>query len=78
MEAKVYRAKSRYRLRSGDSTARIHLDAVNPENLNNYFDQLKRIYDEFDFEEHPEAIYNMDKTRAPLEPCPPKVVAAKG
>ena len=66
------------RLRSGDSTAGIRLDAVNPENLNNYFDQLKQIYDEFNFEEHPEAIYNMDETGVPLEPRPPKVVAAKG
>ena len=66
------------KLRSGDSTAGIRLDAVNPENLNNYFDQLKQIYDEFNFKEHPEAIYNMDETGVPLEPRPPKVVAAKG
>ena len=66
------------KLRSGDLTAGIRLDAVNPENLNNYFDQLKKIYDEFNFEDHPEAIYNMDETGVPLEPSPPKVIAAKG
>ena len=65
-------------LRSGDSTAAIRLDAVNPENLNNYFDSLRSIFDEFDFDDHPEAIYNMDETGIPLEPRPPKVIAKRG
>lgn len=47
-------------LRFGDSTALIRLDAVNPENLNNYYDSLRSIFDEFSFDDHLEAIYNMD------------------
>ena len=31
----------------------------------------------FNFYEHPEAIYNMDETGVPLDPCPPKVIVAK-
>ena len=65
-------------LRSGDSTAGVRMDAVNEENMQNYFDQLKDIFDKGDFWNHPEAIYNMDKTGVPLEPRPPKVVAQKG
>jgi len=36
-------------LRSGDSTAAIRLDAVNEENMDNYFDMLKEIINEGDF-----------------------------
>ena len=65
-------------LRSGDSTAAVRLDAVNEENMNNYFDMLKDVFDKGDFWNHPEAIYNMDESGMPLEPRPPKVVARKG
>jgi len=65
-------------LRSGDSTAAIRLDAVTEENMDNYFDMLKEVFDDGDFWNHPEAIYNMDETGMPLEPRPPKVVARKG
>ena len=51
---------------------------MNPENLNNYFDALRSIFDEFDFDDHPKAIYNMDETGVPLEPRPPKVIAKRG
>ena len=47
------------RLRSGDSTAGVRMEAVNAENLKNYFDLLKSVYDEFEFENFPESIYNM-------------------
>ena len=43
-------------LRSGDSTAAVRLDAVNEENMNNYFDMLKDVFDKGDFWNHPEAI----------------------
>ena len=66
------------RLRRGDSTAAIRMDVVNMENIKAYFEELKLIFDEFNFYEHPEAIYNMDETGVPLDPCPPKVIAAKG
>ena len=66
------------RLRAGDSTAGVRMDAVNAENIHAYFDLLRSVYDEFGFDDHPECIYNMDETGVPLEPRPPKIVAAKG
>jgi len=39
---------------------------------------LKKIFNEGDFWNHPEAIYNMDESGMPLEPRSPKVVAKKG
>ena len=50
------------------------MDAINAGNLKNYFDQLRGLFDEYDFDNHPEAIYNMDETGVPLEPQPPKAV----
>ena len=57
-------------LRAGDATASIRMDAINADNLKNYFDQLRQIFDNYDFNNHvhPEAIYNMDETGMPLEP----------
>ena len=46
--------------------------------MKTYFGLLREMYDEFDFENHPEAIYNMDETAVPLEPRPSKVVAKRG
>ena len=65
-------------LRAGDSTAGVRMDAVNAENIANYFDQLRSLFDEYDFDNHPEAIYNLDETGVPLEPRPPKVISQKG
>ena len=53
----------------------LRMDAVNTENIHNL---LRSVYDEFRFDDHPECIYNMDKTGVPLEPHPPKIVAPKG
>ena len=37
-------------LRAGDSTAAsIRMDAINAENLKNYYDQLRSLFDEYDF-----------------------------
>ena len=66
------------RLRAGDATAGVRMDAVNVENITAYFDLLRNVFDEFGFDQHPERIYNMDETGVPLEPHPPKVVAFKG
>ena len=66
------------RLRRGDATAGVRLDAVNADNIRGYYALLKEIYDEFDFESHPERVYNMNETGVPLDPRPPKVIAAKG
>ena len=65
-------------LRSGDSTAGMRMSAVNKDNINHYIDLLQEVFDEHNFSSHPEAIYNMDKTGMPLEPRPPKVIAAGG
>ena len=65
-------------LRSGDSTSTVRMNAVNPENVNTYFDLLEDIFDQFDFYSYPETIYNMDEKGMPLEPRPPKIVARKG
>ena len=54
------------------------MDATSSENIEAYFDLLSDMFDEFDFGNHPESIYNMDETGVPLEPRPPKVVAKWG
>ena len=66
------------RLRVGDSTAGVRFDAITAENMDHYFNLLKGVYDEFDFNEHPESLYNMDETGVPLCPRPPKIIAKKG
>ena len=63
------------RLRCGDSTAGVRMEAVNTENINDYFDLLQDVFEKKGFANHPEAIYNMDETGMPLEPHPPRVVA---
>lgn len=75
---KFLRRNPSLRLRSGDSTAHVRMEAINAENLRAYYNLLKGVYDEHGFDSHPEAIYNMDETGVPLEPRPPKVVSAKG
>ena len=76
--AKVLKRNPSLSLQAGDATTGIGMDAINAENLKNYFDQPRSIFDEFDFDNHPEAIYNMDETGVPLEPLLPKVIAQKG
>ena len=66
------------RLRCGDSTAGVRMEAVNTENVNDCFDLLQDVFEKKGFANHPEAIYNMDETGMPLEPHPPRVVAQKG
>ncbi len=65
-------------LRTGDSTAGVRMDAVNTENMDMYFDLLRSVFDDFGFDQFPEAIYNMDETGVPLTPRPPKIIAKKG
>ncbi len=66
------------RLRAGDSTASVRFDAINSENMDNYFQLLKHTYDQFDFAKNPESIFNMDETGMPLCPRPPKIIARRG
>ena len=58
-------------LRVGDSTAGVRIDAINEENMTKYFDLLEEVYNELDFKDHPERIYNMDETGMSIDPCPP-------
>ena len=66
------------KLRVGDSTAGVRFDAITAENMDHYFNLLQEVYDEFEFNKHPESIYNMDETGVPLCPRPPKIIAKKG
>ena len=75
---KFFKRNPTLSLRTGDSTTGVQLDATSLENMKAYFDLLREVYNEFDFEDHPEAIYNMDETGVPLEPQSPKVVAKRG
>jgi len=59
--------------RCGDLTAGVRMEAVNTDNINDYFDLLQDAFEKKGFADHSEAIYNMDKTRMPLEPHPPKL-----
>jgi len=54
------------------------MEAVNASNIASYFELLKSVFDEFDFANHTECLYNMEETGIPLEPRPPKVIAKKG
>ena len=65
-------------LRSGDSTGYVRMNAMNKDNLKNYFDLLDNVLEENNLKVHPEQIYNMDETGLPLNPRPPKVVALRG
>ena len=49
------------RLHAGDATAGMRIDAINEENMRAYFGLLKEVYNELDFEAHPERIYNMEQ-----------------
>ena len=75
---KFLRRNPTLRLRIGDSTAGVRFDAINTENMDNYFKLLKDTYDQYDFADNPECIFNMDETGMPLCPRPPKVIARKG
>ena len=48
------------------------------DNINDYFDLLQDVFEKKGFADHPEAIYNMDKTGMLLELRPPKVVVQRG
>lgn len=65
------------RLRHGDSTAHVRMDAINKETIQSYFALLKDIYTTHNLDAHPELIYIMDKAGMPLSPRPPKLLHAK-
>lgn len=62
-------------IHSGDSAAGVRMDTMNVENIK---DLLREVYDEYEFNSHPECIYNMDEMGVPLEPRPSKVIAKRG
>ena len=65
-------------LHAGDATAHVRMDAVNTENINHYYRNLRECLEENDLFTHPEQIYNMDETGMPVDPKPTKIVAQKG
>ena len=71
--------QSQLRLRKGDKTAFVRMDAMmQKEELDNYFVTLKNILVEHDLMDKPELIYNVDESGMPLEQRSPRVVARKG
>ena len=50
------------------------MDAMNVENMK---DLMREVY-EYEFNSHPNCIYNMDEMGVPLEPRPIKVIAKRG
>ena len=65
-------------LHRGDTTGHVRMDAINHENIQNYYQLLKDVLDEHNLMDHLEQIYNMDETGMPFGPHPPKVAAPKG
>ena len=65
-------------LRREDTTGHVRMDAINHENIQNYYQLLKDVLDEHNLMDHPKQIYNMDETGMPFDPRPPKVAAPKG
>ena len=55
-------------LRMGDATVGYRIDAINEDSMCKHFDLLEEVYKELDFKDHPEMIYNIDKTGMPLDP----------
>ncbi len=54
------------------------MDAINVENMKNYFELLKKTLDDYGFDKYPESVYNLDETGMPLCPPSPRMVAKKG
>ena len=51
---------------------------LEPGILGHYFDLLEQTLKEHDILDKPSQIFNLDETRMPLDPTPPKVVMLKG
>jgi len=67
------------RLRKGDRTAQVRLDAMNNrEALENYFSLLKSTLEENDLTNKPSQIYNVDESGVPLDHRSPYVLTKKG
>ncbi len=54
------------RLRAGDSTAGVRMDAINAENMREYFDLLRSVFDEFDFTSTDNTDSSIGNKRCPL------------
>ena len=62
----------------GDSTGHVRMDAINRETINQYFDLLKNVLDEYDLLASPAQIYNVDESGMPFDFKTPNVVAKTG
>ena len=56
----------------------MRLSSTTAETLKNYFELLKKVFDENDLMDKPAQLYNMDETGMPLEHRAPNVVTKKG
>ena len=54
------------------------MDAINRETINQYFDLLKNVLDEYDLLASPAQIYNVDESGMPFDFKTPNVVAKTG
>jgi len=70
--------KSQLSLLQADSTAHVRMDAISQESISRYFDLLESTIEEYQLEDCPGQIYNMDETGMPLNPRPPNIIAKSG
>ena len=79
MDSVFFQGHPNISLCCGDATAHVRMNAGSEGNLEHYCNLLKKkkSLDEKDFIQHPERIYNMDKTGVPLDPNPPKLLVRK-
>ncbi len=54
------------RLRAGESTAGVGMDAINAENMREHFDLLRSVFDEFDFASTDNTDSSIGNKRCPL------------
>ena len=65
-------------LRRGDATAHVHMNAVNKETMESYFNLLEETLNEHGLMNSPGQLYNMDESGVPLDSRPPNVIAKRG
>ena len=65
-------------LRKGDNTAHVHMDAINSETMNHYFDLLESTLKDNNLMNCPSQVYNVDESGMPLDPKAPNIVAETG
>ena len=75
---KFLRRNPTLRLRIGDSTAGVRFDAINTENMDNYFKLLKDTYDQYDLADNPECIFRTSSGVSALLSLPSQFRTSSG